>query len=129
MSEEEGDGDILNMLCELGELAASLDNNVATQMNSLAVLAFAVRARDVCDIENALAICQASMLASRSVLAGVRSVHLEFLRRFLSEEACTDIPNISAGPAPLETRELFTQDPEEPLCPSVRPDDIDLMPG
>lgn len=129
MSEQREDADILSMLCELGERASSLDNNVAAQMNSLAVLAFAVRARDVRDIESALAVCHASMLASRLVLAGVRSVHLEFLRRFLSEETCTAIPDVSAGPTPLATGELFARGSEGPVRPTVRPDDVDLMPG
>lgn len=129
MSEKREDGDILSMLCELGELASALDNNVATQMNSLAVLAFAVRARDVRDIESALAVCHTSMLRSRSVLTSVRSVHLEFLRRFLSEEACTGIPDVSTGPTRLATGELFARGCEEPVRPAVRLDDIDLMPG
>ncbi|MHB8754649.1 MAG: hypothetical protein ACYC92_06785 [Candidatus Acidiferrales bacterium] len=127
MGEEREEEDILSMLCELGELACSLDSNIAVQLNSLAVLAFVVRARDARDIESALAVCRLSVLTSRSLLAGIRTLHLEYLRKFLSDEACTAIPEASGGSVSVATGGLFAGGPAaaDPMSRC----DTDLLPG
>jgi len=92
-TEREKESNILNTMCELGELACALSDKTAVQLNALAIVACATDVNSIEDVESALEVCRLSMEQAQELLGGIRALHLAFIKHFLYQEGVASSPD------------------------------------